>query len=312
MRFSISSCWNSHRHDDGYAMLVELANLGFDWVELSHGIRLSLVPGILKALDEGVVKISSVHNFCPLPVGVMGAAPNLYEPAAPTRRERILWLHNTLKTLDFADRVACDRVVLHSGRARFLFGNPGKALEAAAETTAEPDATPPPVENALRKLRKAKKKPMKRLRESFGLLVERARERGVTFGVENREAFTEMPMDEDMKPFLEEMAAEGPFAYWHDAGHAQLKERMGLLKHAEFLTGLRPLLTGFHLHDVSEEGKDHQPPGTGTIDWEALAPLIGGGDTVVMEMSPRLRSAQIREGRDYLRRVVPALSSAAS
>ncbi len=290
-------------------MLVELADLGFEWVELSHGIRLSLIPGILKALDDGIVKISSVHNFCPLPVGVMGAAPNLYEPTSSSRRERILWLHNTLKTIDFAERVDCDRVVLHSGRARFLFGNPGKILEEGAEGEVDPGSRPVPDEKAVRKLRKASTKPMRRLRESFGLLVDRARERGVTFGVENREASTELPMDADMKPFLEEMAEQGPFAYWHDAGHAQLKERMGLLRHTEFLEEMRPLLTGFHLHDVSAEGKDHQAPGTGTIDWEAFAPFVQDGDTVIMEMSPRLRSAEIRKGRDFLRQVIPALGS---
>ena len=55
-------------------MLREMADLGFQYVELSHGVRLSLVPGILRALDEGFIKVASVHNFCPLPVGVMGAA----------------------------------------------------------------------------------------------------------------------------------------------------------------------------------------------------------------------------------------------
>ena len=132
MKFAISSCWNSHRHDDGYAMLRELAELGFAYVELSHGTRLSLVPGILQGLEEGVVKVASVHNFCPLPVGVMRAAPNLYEPTAVSRKERILWLHNTMKTLDFAQRVNCQRVVLHSGRVRPVWvsiaSSPSKCL----------------------------------------------------------------------------------------------------------------------------------------------------------------------------------------
>ncbi|HRG57022.1 MAG TPA: hypothetical protein PLG56_13335, partial [Lacunisphaera sp.] len=48
---ALSSCWCSHRHQDGYVMLKEMAALGFDHVELSHGIRITLVPGILKAVD---------------------------------------------------------------------------------------------------------------------------------------------------------------------------------------------------------------------------------------------------------------------
>ena len=67
--YSFSTCWNSHRHTDGRAMLREIRDLGFEYAELSHGIRLSLLPGILEAVDAGEIKISSLHNFCPLPHG---------------------------------------------------------------------------------------------------------------------------------------------------------------------------------------------------------------------------------------------------
>jgi hypothetical protein len=50
-------------------MLVEMAELGFSHVELSHGIRAGLVPGIIKAVEERIVQVSSTHNFCPLPPG---------------------------------------------------------------------------------------------------------------------------------------------------------------------------------------------------------------------------------------------------
>ena len=45
---SLSTCWCSHRHTDGYEMLAEMADLGFEYVELSHGIRISLVEGIFE------------------------------------------------------------------------------------------------------------------------------------------------------------------------------------------------------------------------------------------------------------------------
>ena len=67
--YSFSTCWNSGRHTDGRAMLREIRDLGFDHAELSHGIRISLMPGILEAVDAGEIKISSLHNFCPLPDG---------------------------------------------------------------------------------------------------------------------------------------------------------------------------------------------------------------------------------------------------
>src|SRR5215470_11689632 len=113
--YSLSTCWNSHRHSDGRAMLREIRDLGFHYAELSHGTRISLLPGILEAVDAGEIKISSVHNFCPLPMGVNNSAPNLYQFSAERERERDLARRYTLKTLDTASRVKAPLVVLHLG-----------------------------------------------------------------------------------------------------------------------------------------------------------------------------------------------------
>src|SRR5207244_12216162 len=113
--YSFSTSWNSHRHTDGRAMLREIRDLGFEYAELSHGIRLGLVPGIVEAVNAGEIKISSLHNFCPLPLGVNHASPNLYEFSAERERERELALRYTLKTLEFAARVGAPVVVLHVG-----------------------------------------------------------------------------------------------------------------------------------------------------------------------------------------------------
>ena len=290
-------------------MLRELADLGFAYVELSHGTRLTLVPGILKGLDEGLVKVASVHNFCPLPVGVTGAAPNLYEPSAASRRERILWLHNTQKTLEFANRVECDRIVIHSGRARFLFRDPEPAFEHAyeADQGEKGDAFKAVRAKGLKRLRGKKDAFMKRLKESYGLIAGQARERGLRLGVENREGFAELPLDDDMSAFLESLQEHEVFGYWHDSGHAQLKEHMGLIDHKDHLERNRPYLLGFHLHDVVDD-RDHQIPGTGAIDWSVIAANVRAEDVVVMEMSPRLRSEEISQGRDFLLKAIPALS----
>src|ERR1700683_1362254 len=113
--YSFSTCWNSSRHTDGRAMLREIRDLVFDYAELSHGIRISLMPGILEAVDAGEMKISSLHNFCPLPMGVTHSSPNLYEFSAEKPRERELAIRHTLKTFEFAARVKAPLVVLHLG-----------------------------------------------------------------------------------------------------------------------------------------------------------------------------------------------------
>src|SRR5580698_7241205 len=113
--YSFSTCWNSHRHTDGRAMLREIRDLGFDHAELSHGIRISLLPGIIEAVDAGEMKISSLHNFCPLPMGVTDAAPILHLLSSPDPRERETAFRHTVRTIETADRFKAGVVVLHMG-----------------------------------------------------------------------------------------------------------------------------------------------------------------------------------------------------
>jgi len=97
-------------------MLREIkTELGFDWIELGHGIRLSLVPGIQKMCDSGEVRFTSLHNFCPLPVEVMVASPDCYRLSAVSSEERERAVKQTIQTIDFAERLGAPFVVLHLG-----------------------------------------------------------------------------------------------------------------------------------------------------------------------------------------------------
>src|SRR5439155_1497233 len=87
----------------------------FDLIELGHGIRLSLMPGIQKMFDAGQVRFSSLHNFCPLPVEVMMASPDCYQFSAVSSEERERAVKQTLQTIDFAARLDAPFVVLHLG-----------------------------------------------------------------------------------------------------------------------------------------------------------------------------------------------------
>src|SRR5436190_8206689 len=113
--YSFSTCWNSYRHTDGRAMLREISGMGFEYAELSHGIRISLLPGILEAVDAGEIKISSLHNFCPLPIGVNQAAPNIFQFSSKESRERESAFKYSVKTIETAARVKAPLVVLHMG-----------------------------------------------------------------------------------------------------------------------------------------------------------------------------------------------------
>src|SRR5438045_9641898 len=113
---AFSTCWNSGRHTDGEIMLREIKDkLGFELIELGHGIRMPLMPGIQKIFEAGEVRFSSLHNFCPLPVEVMVASPDCYKFSAVPSEERARAVKQTLQTIDFAERLNAPFVVLHLG-----------------------------------------------------------------------------------------------------------------------------------------------------------------------------------------------------
>src|SRR5271155_845598 len=127
---SCSTCWNSDRHTDGRAMLEEILELGFERVELGHGIRLSLMEGIQKVHDEGRVTFSSLHNFCPLPIEITRSSPDCYQFTSHRASERERALKLTFQTIDFAERLGAPFVVLHLGRVP-MERVTGKLLELA-------------------------------------------------------------------------------------------------------------------------------------------------------------------------------------
>jgi len=110
-------------------MLREIRAFGFEYAELSHGIRISLLPGILEAVEAGEIKISSLHNFCPLPMGAFQAAPNFFQPSSPDSRERDQWLRQTKRSIDFAAQVGATLLVCHLGSVRYLWLKPDRRLE---------------------------------------------------------------------------------------------------------------------------------------------------------------------------------------
>ncbi len=299
--YSLSTCWNSKRHTDGRKMLHEIRDLGFAYAELSHGIRLGLVPGVVEAVDAGEIKISSLHNFCPLPMGVNHASPNLYEFSDERPRERELAIKYTLKTLDFAQRVKAPLVVLHLGSME-LKDYTGKLSEML-----ERDGKKTPKYEKLRAEAAAsreagKKKAVERVYETLRLILPEAEKRDLRLGIENRQGLEEIPLEGDFEFFFREFDSPN-MVYWHDTGHAQIKENLGFLHHAQHLESLTGRLAGFHIHDVKFPAGDHAPPGSGTVDFAALKPLVRPDHIKVFELSPSLPVEVVQRGVAHVKTI---------
>ena len=294
---SLSSCWLSSRHKDGRDMLKEMAGMGFSHAELSHGIRITLVPGILKGVEEGVISISSTHNFCPLPMGAFQAAPNLFQPSSSDPREREQWLRHTRRSIDFAVQVGASLTVCHLGSVPYFWFEPGRPVDAYLEkhpdaAVAKDKAFEAIVAKALSKVRRRMAPSWQSTQDCLKAALEYAQSRNIRLGLENREKIEELPIDADFPSFLASLPPPSPGGYWHDAGHAHLKERMGLISHRDQLEQNAERLLGFHLHDVVGD-RDHQPIGTGGIDFAMVSSFWREGHLLVIELSPRVDEAGV-------------------
>ncbi len=299
--YSFSTCWNSGRHTDGRAMLREIRELGFDYAELSHGIRISLMPGILEAVDAGEMKISTFHNFCPLPVGVTHSAPNLYEFSAERDRDRELAIRHTLKTFDFAARVKAPLVVLHLG-SMDLKDYTGRLKEMLERGEKDSPKFQKLVAEASAKREANKEKFFEHTKETLRKLLPEAEKRGLKLGCENREAVEELPLENDFRMFFNEFRNPN-IVYWHDTGHAQIKENLGFIKHAAHLASLADRLAGFHIHDVQFPALDHCAPGTGMIDYAALAPFVKPEHIKVFEFSNKVPLEAAQAGIAHVKKI---------
>ena len=290
---SFSTCWNSGRHDAGDEMLREIkGEFGLDLIELGHGIRISLVPGIQKMFDAGEVRFSSLHNFCPLPVEVLAALPDCYQFSAVYPQERGRAIKQTFQTIDFAARLGAPFVVLHLGAVKMQ-----PITDLLVELAKDGEyLSRKYVRLKLRAVQKRERSAatyLQRVKDCLRRVIDYAASKNVRLGLENRRGYEEIPTERELPALLDEMNSP-QIGYWHDFGHAQIKENLAFLDHAEWLRRIAQRTLGCHVQDCVWPAQDHQPPFAGDVDLERLVPLLPSNCLFVWEMSPRKTADEIR------------------
>ena len=293
MSLSLSTCWNSWKHHDGRSMVEEILGLGFDTIEISHGIRSSQLEGILAAREKYQFAISSVHNFLPTPVEVQTDSPDCYEFTSLRAADRDRATKLSRITIDWAAELGAPFVVVHTGRIRELkltaplqkMVTDGKFLTRAF------------VKKRLDAIQARERVSEKYNRLILGCLSELAAyagKKGVRLGIENREHYEAAPLEREMVAFFQSLNSPH-VGYWHDFGHAQIKHNLGFFDHFQWLEKMASLLIGCHIHDTRWPFRDHCPPFTGDTPLEKLVSLLPKKCATVFEMSPRTEAADIQK-----------------
>lgn len=274
-------------------MLAEIRALGFDHAELGHATRISLVDGIRAAVAAGEMRISALHNFCPLPLGLNGPAPDFYKPSSPRAAERQQVIRHTRRTIEFAASLGAALVVVHLGVVR-MRDYTQRLLALYAAGRAESSRFIRLREKALAIRARKRQQALERVYQVLDAVVPVARAAGVRLGMETRLGLEEIPNSTEVGELIERYGSD-VLGYWHDVGHAQVQEYLGLQPHEAWLERYRGRTLGMHLQDIAPPALDHLPPGEGEFDFDRLLPYITADMALTWELHPTWKPEQIKD-----------------
>lgn len=305
MGLCLSTSWNAFRYNNGLEIIAEIKRLGFAEVELSFDLTKNIVEDIFALSAQGQIKVRSLHNFCPIPDGLerREALPDYYSLASRDEQKRALAVKYAKATIDTALRLNAKAVVLHSGRVEIedltrqliaCYGD-GQIHSPYARR----------LSSRMRKERKSKEVPyfqaaLKSLEELAGY----AENMPLTLGIENRFYYREIPSLDEVGKILGYLKGSR-ISYWHDTGHAQLWENLGVLKHRYYLERYAQYVSGVHLHDI-QGTRDHLAPLKGSFDFALLKPYLKKDTIKTIEAHYPASSEDIIAAKDYIEKLYGA------
>ncbi len=294
----ISTCWWNSKSLRGDEIVREALALGFKGTELEYRLQ-DITYQEMKPNLDGKLEVLSVHNYFPKPEDplIEKGSGDLFLLSSDDRDERSMAVEYSIKTIEHANDLECSNVILHLGRvdmpgpiARFkeLF-NKGRINDAEGRSFLEEQ--------------KSIRQSIHRKYLDFALFslekLNRAAEKNnVLLGIENRYHFHEIPDFEEIGFILKEFKGSN-LRYWHDVGHAQVQENLGICRQKDFLDAYSNDMVGIHLHDTLGFD-DHFAPGQGEIDYSEISPYINTGMIQIMEIKPKVERDALLKGRDML------------
>ena len=275
-------------------MLREIkTKLGFELIELDHGIRMPLMPGIQKMFDGGEIRFSSLDNFCLLPDEAAVASPACYKFSAASVEERERAVTQTFQAIDLAGQLNAPFVVLHLGEVTMPPITDRLIAMAKAGQYLSREYVRLKIKAVQERERHAPQY-LQHVKDCLRRVIEYAGSKDVRLGIESRRAFEDIPTERELVELLDEMNSP-QLGYWHDFGHSQIKENLGFIDHAEWLRAVGPRTFGCHVQDCIWPAREDQLPFTGAVDFEKLVPLLPTNCLFVWKMNPNRTADAIRQ-----------------
>jgi sugar phosphate isomerase/epimerase len=202
-------------------------------------------------------------------------------------------VRHTLRTIDCAATLGVKAVVLHLGLVpmrNYTMRLVGLYADGRAETPKFQRVR----DKALVVRDRKRQKFLDQVYRTLEAILPRAKDAGVKLGMETRSGIEEIPDEDEGEMILTRFGTDA-IMYWHDVGHAALKESLGLMNLEAILNRFRGRTAGMHLQDFAPPVEDHQPPGFGTFDFGRLAPFVTEDMVLAWEIHPEWKAEQIVE-----------------
>ena len=296
----ISTVWQSGKIKNGEELLNKISDFGLKAVELEYRINNETYAQMKPFLKKKKLKVLSIHNFFPVPDVLETGSGDAFLLSSPDEDERKRAVEYTIRTIEHANDLEAGAVVLHLGntgidaykKELFKFYDDGeinceKFLKFLDEIKNERN--------------KVKARFFDAVLFSLEELNKVAEKENIMLGVENRYYFHQIPDFEEMKMILKKFNGSN-IRYWHDVGHAETWNNLGLVKHEEWLKAYGEILLGIHLHDCEGYG-DHNAPGKGKVDFNMIKKYLKPETIKIIEVEPEVTYKDLKEGIEFLRKL---------
>ncbi len=298
MTLSLSTMWAQQERfvADMHLFVRETLDLGYDAIEVSHSTATAPFDRLMSYPD---VPISSIH--APAPLVRNGDKSNSSLNLASTDDdERRTAIEYTKGSIDLTKQSGGRYVVVHLGGVGTPMFDAEREMRRLYDSGTHESDRMEELRADCHKQRAQQAGPwLEKAAETLRELTDHARGQGIALGIENRLHYHEIPQPAEAAMLLADYANDVA-GYWHDVGHGEVQDRLGLVDKTLWLNTNRRRCIGCHLHDVTGLA-DHRAPGKGDVDWSYLAAGIPAAALRVFEINQSQPAEDVRKAIPFLR-----------